>query len=345
MNSLLQRRFEKFKSNRKAWYSLWILAFTYGTSLFAPLLANNQPWIVSFQGKWRCPVFFFYSEADFGGVDLTAANYKRLSRREDFTNGENWVLFPPVPYGYNEDNLETMEKDETPPSPPGRKHWLGTDDRGRDVFTRIFYAYRNSMSFGLILVFIEFLFGTVVGGIQGYFGKRTDIIIQRFVEILSAIPFLYLILIMGAFFGRGFIVLGVTYSLLSWIGISAYMRGEFYRSKNLTYVDAARALGVGSWKIMKDHILPNAITPLVTFLPFTLIGAISILSALDFLGYGIPAPNPSWGEMISQGRENIRAWWLITFPSFALAMTILLSSFVGEGIRDAFDSKEKVVYE
>lgn len=345
MNSLFQRRFEKFKANRKAWYSLLVLSFTYGISLFAPLLASNQPWIVSYEGNWKFPVFFFYSSADFGGEDHARPNYKKLAARKDFAEGDNWVIFPPVPYGVNEDNLETLEENESPPSPPGKKHWLGTDDRGRDVFTRIFYAYRNSLSFGLILVLIEFVFGTIIGGIQGYYGKRTDIIIQRFVEILSAIPFLYLILIMGAFFGRGFIVLGVTYSLLSWIGISAYMRGEFYRSKNLTYVDAARALGASSWKIMKDHILPNAITPLVTFLPFTLIGAISILSALDFLGYGIPAPNPSWGEMISQGRENIRAWWLITFPSLALASTILLSSFVGEGVRDAFDSKEKVVYE
>ncbi len=345
MNSLLQRRFEKFKSNPKAWFSLWILIVTYGISLFAPIIANNQPWVVSYDGHWKYPVFFFYTDFEFGGTEYSSPNYKKLGKRENFTNGSNWILFPPVPYGFNEDNLETMEKDENPPSPPSPKHWLGTDDRGRDVFTRIFYAYRNSLSFGLILVFVEFLFGTVVGGIQGYYGKRTDIIIQRFVEILSAIPFLYLILIMGSFFGRGFIVLGITYSALSWIGISAYMRGEFYRSKTLTYVDAARALGVSSWKIMKDHILPNAITPLVTFLPFTLIGAISILSALDFLGYGIPAPNPSWGEMIRQGQDNIRAWWLIAFPSFALAATILLTSFVGEGVRDSFDSKEKVVYE
>ncbi|TGK07255.1 ABC transporter permease subunit [Leptospira semungkisensis] len=345
MNSLFKRRFEKFKANRKAWISLWVLGISYGVSLFAPILVNNQPWIVSYSHSWKFPIFFYYTDKDFGGTELSPTNYKRLSSREDFLNGNNWILFPPVSYGYNEDSLETMEKDDNPPSAPNTKHWLGTDDRGRDVFTRIFYAYRNSLSFGLILVFIEFLFGTMIGGIQGYYGKRTDIIIQRFIEILSAIPFLYLILIMGSFFGRGFVVLGVTYSALSWIGISMYMRGEFYRSKTLTYVDAARALGVSSWKIMRNHILPNALTPLVTFLPFTLIGAISILSALDFLGYGIPAPNPSWGEMISQGRENIRAWWLIGFPSIALALTILLSSFVGEGIRDSFDSKDKVVYE
>ncbi|PJZ71155.1 ABC transporter permease [Leptospira perolatii] len=345
MSSVLKRRFEKFRSNRRAWISFWILVFSYTLSLFAPLIASNQPWIVNFQGSWRFPIFFFYTDSDFGGANLTVPNYKRLALREDFSSGTNWILFPPIPYGFNEDNLESLEQDETPPSSPRRKHWLGTDDRGRDVFTRIFYAYRNSMSFGLILVLVELLFGTIIGGIQGYFGKRTDIVLQRIIEILSAIPFLYLILIMGSFFGRGFLVLLVTYASLSWIGISAYMRGEFYKLKTQLFVDAARALGASSWKIMRDHILPNAITPLVTFLPFTLIGAIGILSALDFLGYGIPAPNPSWGEMISQGRENFRAWWLITFPSLALAITILLTSFVGEGIRDSFDAKEKTVYE
>ncbi|PJZ27240.1 ABC transporter permease [Leptospira hartskeerlii] len=346
MNSLAKRRFEKFRSNTKAWISLWILGTSYIISLFAPILANNQPWIVCYDDSWKFPIFFRYTDKDFGGSEYSPINYKKLKLREDFKeDDDNWILFPPIPYGYNEDNLETIDDGENPPSSPSLKHWLGTDDRGRDVFTRIFYAYRNSMSFGLILVFIEFIFGTIVGGIQGYYGRRTDIILQRIIEILSAIPFLYLILIMGSFFGRGFIVLGITYSALSWIGISMYMRGEFYRSKALTYVDAAKALGASSWSIMKNHILPNAITPLVTFLPFALISSISILSALDFLGYGIPAPNPSWGEMISQGRDNLRAWWLIAFPSLSLAATILLSSFIGEGIRDSFDSKEKVTYE
>ncbi|TGK11818.1 ABC transporter permease subunit [Leptospira fletcheri] len=345
MNSLFERRFKKFRSNRRAWISLWILIVTYGISVLAPALANNQPWVVSYSDRFYFPIFSFYTDEAFGGVNLTSPNYKKLAKRSDFQQGKNWILFPPIPYGYNEDNLESLEGDDAPPSAPGKRHWLGTDDRGRDVFTRIFYAYRNSMSFGLVLVVVELLLGTIVGGVQGYFGKRTDIVLQRIIEILSAIPFLYLILIMGSFFGRGFFVLLITYAALSWIGISAYMRGEFYKLKTQTYVDAARALGASSWKIMWNHILPNAITPLLTFLPFTLIGAVGILSALDFLGYGIPAPNPSWGEMIGQGRENLRAWWLITFPSSALAMTILLTSFVGEGLRDSFDAKERTTYE
>ncbi|EKR15931.1 ABC transporter permease [Leptospira interrogans] len=344
LSPILKKRFQKFRTNKRAWYSLNILIISYIISLFAPLITTNQPLIVSYQNKLYFPIFSFYPETTFGGENLTPPNYKKLSKREDFKSSSNWIIFAPIPYGYNEDNLESLEEGETPPSSPNRKHWLGTDDRGRDVFTRIFYAYRNALSFGLILVFLELSMGTLIGGIQGYFGGKTDILMQRIIEILSAIPFLYLILIVGAFFGRGFTVLLITYGALSWIGISYYMRGEFYKLKQLTYVDSAKALGVGSFRIMLRHILPNAITPLVTFLPFTLIGSISILSALDFLGYGIPAPNPSWGEMIGQGRERLSAWWLITFPSTALFLTILLTSFIGEGLRDSFDSREKAVY-
>ncbi|MDV6237441.1 ABC transporter permease subunit [Leptospira ellisii] len=345
ISPILKKRFSKFRANRRAWYSLNVLLITYSVSLFAPLIATNQPLIVSYEGRWSFPVFKFYPESHFGGENLTPQNYKRLAKREDFTSGKNWILFAPVPYGFNEDNLESLDEGETPPSPPNAKHWLGTDDRGRDVFTRIFYGYRNALTFGLILVFLELAMGTFIGGMQGYYGGKFDILMQRLIEILSAIPFLYLILIVGAFFGRGFTVLLITYGALSWIGISYYMRGEFYKLKQLTYVDAAKALGVDPFRIMMRHILPNAIMPLVTFLPFTLIGSISILSALDFLGYGIPAPNPSWGEMIGQGRERLGSWWLITFPSAALFSTILLTSFIGEGLRDSFDSREKAVYE
>ncbi|XDD50153.1 ABC transporter permease subunit [Leptospira sp. WS92.C1] len=345
LSPILKKRLQKFKSNRRALYSLILLLISYTISLFAPLITTNQPLIVSYQNKWSYPVFKFYPESHFGGENLTPPNYKKLAKRDDFLSGTNWILFAPIPYGYNEDNLESLDENETPPSSPNAKHWLGTDDRGRDVFTRIFYAYRNALSFGLILVFLELAMGTFIGGMQGYFGGKLDILMQRVIEILSAIPFLYLILIVGAFFGRGFTVLLITYGALSWIGISYYMRGEFYKLKQMTYVDSAKALGVGSFQIMLRHILPNAITPLVTFLPFTLIGSISILSALDFLGYGIPAPNPSWGEMIGQGRERLSCWWLITFPSCALFITILLTSFIGEGLRDSFDSREKAVYE
>ncbi|MCC6275940.1 MAG: ABC transporter permease subunit [Leptospiraceae bacterium] len=340
-----KKRLKKFHDNKRAYYSFLFLISTYILSLFAPVLVNNKPLLIYYEGSFYFPQLKFYAEKTFGGSEETEPSYKKLNKREDFASEKNFIIFPPIPYGFNEDNLESLEEGSAPPSKPDRKHWLGTDDRGRDVFTRIFYGYRISMTFSLILVFLEMVIGTILGGIQGYFSGILDISFQRAIEILSSIPFLYLILIMGSFFGRSFTVLLVTYGALSWIGISYYMRGEFYRLKNFQFVDAARAFGISNSKIIFRHILPNALTPIVTFLPFTLIGSISVLSALDFLGYGIPAPNPSWGELIGQGRERLSAWWLITFPSIALFSTILLSSFVGEGLRDAFDSREKITLE
>ncbi len=345
LNPNTRKRILKFKSNRRAYYSFIILIVTYAISLFAPFIANNKPLVLYYNQKYYFPVLFFYTEEDLGGENKTRVNYKKLNLREDFVRGDSWMIFPPIPYGVNEDNLESLEFGISPPSPPSRFHLFGTDDRGRDVFTRIFYGYRIAMTFSLILVLIEMLFAVVIGGIQGYFGGFLDLSLQRLIEILSSIPFLYAILIMGAFLGKGFFVLLLTYGALSWIGLSYYMRGEFLRLRNLQFVDAAKALGLSTSKILFKHLLPNALTPLVTFLPFTLISAISVLSALDFLGYGIPAPNPSWGEMIGQGRERLSAYWLIAFPSLALFLTILLAAFVGEGLRDAFDSKEIVRYE
>ncbi|MCE9501326.1 MAG: ABC transporter permease subunit [Leptospira sp.] len=339
-----KKRINKFYKNKRALYSLILIFSTYTISLIAPLIANNHPLIVYYNEKLYFPVFNFYSDRTFGGPEETEASYKKIRARDDFTSGKNFMIFPLISYGHNEDNLESLEAGVSPPTKPDLKHWLGTDDRGRDVFTRIFYGYRICMTFSLILIFIEMILGALIGGIQGYFGGKVDIIFQRIIEILSAIPFLYLILIMGSFFGRSFSVLLVTYGVLSWIGISYYLRGEFLKFKNFQFVDAARAFGVPPFRIIVRHILPNALTPIVTFLPFSLIGSISILSALDFLGYGIPAPNPSWGELIAQGRERLSAWWLIAFPSIALFFTIQLTSFIGEGLRDAFDSKERVTF-
>ncbi|MDF3819849.1 ABC transporter permease subunit [Leptospira sp. 96542] len=344
-NPANQRKWRKFKTNKRAYYSLLILTFTYVLSLFSPILIGNKPLLVLYKGSVSFPIFFFYPESKFGGENLTEPNYKKLKLQDYFQNNGGKMWFPPVPFGVNEDNLESLEEGSNPPSKPSYSHWMGTDDRGRDVFTRIIYGYRLAMTFSLILIFVEIILASFIGGIQGYFVGRLDLYLQRVIEILSAIPFLYLILIMGAFFGRGFLVLIITYGSLSWIGLSYYMRGEFLKLRKQQFVDAAKTLGASSTSIILKHLLPNALTPLVTFLPFILISAISILSALDFLGYGIPAPNPSWGELIGQGRERLTAWWLITFPSIALFLTILFSAFVGEGLRDAFDPKDKVRYE
>lgn len=340
-----KRRLLKFKNNKRAYYSFWILLIVYAISLLAPVIANNKPILVYYNQSMYFPVFQFYPEDQFGGKEKTEPNYKKLAEQPQFKESSNFILFPIIPYGYNEDHLYSLEENVSPPTAPNKKHWLGTDDRGRDVFTRLFYGFRISMTFALILVFIEMLLGTIIGGFQGYLGGWFDLVFQRVIEIFSSIPFLYLILIMGSFMGRSFTVLLLTYGVVSWIGISYYMRGEFYKIKNFQFVQAAKAFGIPNYKIIFRHIIPNALTPLVTFLPFSLIGSISVLSALDFLGYGIPAPNPSWGEMISQGRERLSAWWLIAFPSFCLFFTIQLTSFIGEGLRDSFDAKEKVVLE
>ncbi len=343
LNPNTLKRLQRFKNNKRAYYSFLILAITYILSLFAPLLVNNVPILVYYNKQMYFPIFSHVPEKAFEGNSESEPDYKKLNKSEKFKNSVNFILFTLVPYGINESNLADLDSNSYPPSKPDSKHWLGTDDRGRDVFTRIFYGYRISMSFSLILVFFEILIGVLLGGIQGYFSGYVDLFFQRVIEILSAIPFLYLILISGSFFGRSFTVLLITYATVSWIGISYYIRGEFYKLRNQQFVQSAIALGVPNFKIITRHIIPNALTPIVTFLPFMVIGSMSILSALDFLGYGIPAPNPSWGELISQGRERLSAWWLIAFPSFALFSVINLSSFVGEGLRDAFDSKEKIV--
>lgn len=346
LNPTTKRRLDKFRKNKRAYYSFLVLMIAYLISLFAPVLANNTPLFVKYNGNFYFPIFVFHPERTFGGKEETPPNYKRLLKTPAFQDSsENYMVFPLISYGNNESNLDALEENEFPPSKPSLKHWMGTDDRGRDIFTRIFYGFRISMTFSFILIFFELLIGIIIGGIQGFFSGVVDLSIQRLIEILSSIPFLYMILIMGSFFGRSFTVLLITYAVFSWIGISYYIRGEFYKLRNAQFVEAARAFGVPSFKIIFRHILPNALTPVVTFLPFMLISSISILSALDFLGYGIPAPNPSWGEIIGQGREHISAWWLITFPSIALFSVIQLTSFVGEGLRDAFDSKEKVTYQ
>ncbi|MBP6739486.1 MAG: ABC transporter permease subunit [Leptospiraceae bacterium] len=344
LNPNTKKRLQKFRANKRAYYSFLFLLTTYVISLFAPILVNDTPILVHYKGSTYFPIFKFYPDKTFGGKQDTVANYKKLRNSPQFQESGNFMLFPIVSYGYNESNMSDLPFGVSPPTKPDAKHWLGTDDRGRDVFTRIFYGYRISLSFSLILVFLEILIGTIIGGLQGYFAGIFDLTFQRIIEIFSAIPFLYLILIMGSFFGRSFTVLLITYGAISWIGISYYMRGEFYRLRQAQFVEAAKAFGVPSYTIIFKHIVPNALTPIVTFLPFILIGSISVLSALDFLGYGIPAPNPSWGELIGQGRERLSAWWLIAFPSFALFLTIQLSAFIGEGLRDAFDAKEKVTF-
>jgi microcin C transport system permease protein len=225
------------------------------------------------------------------------------------------------------------------PYPPVRGHWLGIDSSGRDVLVRILYGLRTSMTFGLLLVFGALFAGTVIGAIQGYFAGITDISMQRLIEIWSALPFLYIMILIGSIYGRSFVILLFCYGLFNWIGISYYIRAEFLRLRRFAFVDAARCMGIPSRRIMFRHILPNALTPLITFFPFSLVGAISALAALDYLGFGLPPPTPSWGELFHQAQTFRWAWWLILYPALALFTVMLLGVFIGEGVRDAFDPK------
>ena len=247
------------------------------------------------------------------------------------------MLFPPLPYGPNEALLSLPGN---PPTPPTWQNWLGTDDRGRDILTRLIYGYRISFSFALLITLCSIVVGVFIGALQGYLGGAFDITMQRLIEIFSTLPFLYIVIIIGSSLGTGFLVLLIIFIIFDWIGISYFIRSEFLRLREAQFVEAARALGIKDWKIMFRHILPNALTPVITFLPFDLIGAITSLSALDFLGFGLPAPTPSWGELMRQGMSNLFSYWLSLYPVLALFGVLLLIAFVGEGVRDAFDPRE-----
>jgi microcin C transport system permease protein len=235
--------------------------------------------------------------------------------------------------------VEVRKRDITWPHPPTRRHWMGIDSAGRDVFARILYGYRISISFALVLVTATMVLGVAVGAVQGFFGGKTDLVAQRLIEVWSALPFLYVMILLGSVYGRSFGLLLLCYGLFNWIGISYYMRAEFLRLRRSAYVEAARCLGVPTWRIMSRHILPNALTPLITFFPFLLVGAIAALYGLDYLGFGLPAPTASWGELLHQAQQFRWAWWLILFPAAAIFFVMLLGVFVGEGVRDAFDPR------
>ena len=338
---ITKRRFHKFKKFKRAYYSLWILLIVYVISLFANFIANDQPLIVKYHGRLFFPVLHFYDGSHFGLSATDIPNYKQLQKTPVFQKPEgsragNWMLFPLLPYGYN----ESLDLKGNPPTPPTLRNWLGTDDRGRDILTRLLYGYRISFSFALLITFSSMVLGIVIGALQGYFGGLFDLSMQRLIEIFSALPFLYIVIIIGSSLGPSFGMLLLIFTIFDWVGISYYMRSEFLKLREIQFVEAAKALGVKDWKIMFRHILPNALTPVITFLPFELIGAVASLSALDFLGFGLPAPTPSWGELMHQGMDNIYSYWLSLYPVLALFIVLLLIAFVGEGIRDAFDPKE-----
>jgi microcin C transport system permease protein len=336
LSELTRDRLRKFRTIRRAYVSLWILGTAFLLSLFSEFIANDKPLYLKYQGRSYFPVVRFHPGTEFGGPYSTEPDYLKLRADSAFQAGGGRMVFPVIPYGPLRANLELAGN---PPHAPSREHWLGTDNTARDVLARLIYGFRICMLFGLCLALSDAVLGIIIGGVQGYLGGKVDILVQRVIEIWSALPFLYVVILLGSIYGSSFGMLLFVMALFEWIGLSYYMRGEFFKLKGMNYVKAARALGLGPVRIFASQILPNALTPVITILPFTVIGGISALTALDFLGFGLPPPMPSWGELLTQGLQNLQSPWIAVSTVTALFVTLLLATFVGEGIREAFDPK------
>lgn len=335
MNPVTRRRLRVFRANRRAFWSLWIFLIIFAVSMCAELVANDRPLLVRFQGEFYAPVFKTYPETLFGGDFETEADY-----RDPYIRGliaaDGWMLWPPVPYSYATINYDLPVP---APAPPSAKNWLGTDDQGRDVLARIIYGVRLSILFGLILATGSSAVGVTVGALQGYYGGITDLAGQRFLEIWSGMPALFILIILTSLVTPGFWwLLGVT-MLFSWMSLVDVVRAEFLRGRNLEYVRAAKALGLSDRVVMFRHILPNAMIATVTFMPFIVSGAITTLTSLDFLGFGLPPGSPSLGELLAQGKNNLQAPWLGISAFVVLGLILSLLVFIGEGVRDAFDPR------
>lgn len=339
VSPLTARRIRKFKSIKRGYYSLLIVTALYILSLGAELIAGNKPLILRYDGRYYFPLFKYYPAMTFGLEGDLEPDYRRLKEILRKAGRGDFVIMPLIPYGPNEALLDLPGE---PPHPPSRQHLLGTDDRGRDVLVRLIYGFRISMTFSLEVTLLSMCLGVAVGALQGYYGGLFDITVQRLIEIWSALPILYIVIILNSFFEPDFHMLAAILSIFSWMGMTFYMRGEYYREKAKDYVQAARALGMTDVRIMFRQILPNSLTPIVTFAPFSVVANISALTSLDFLGFGLPAPTPSWGEMMQQGLSNIYSYWLSLSPIAALFSTLLLVTFVGEAVREAFDPREHV---
>jgi microcin C transport system permease protein len=335
-----QRAWQRFRRNRLGYWSLVIFCALVVLSLFAELISNDRPMIVRYEGTTYFPMVKDYSEKTFGGDFDTTTDYLDPFIRERLAKDGNWALFAPNPYGPKTLNYFAKEPN---PSRPTRDNLFGTDDRGRDLLAQLIYGFRVSVLFALALTFTGVLLGVITGAVQGFFGGKTDLAFQRFIEIWSSMPELYLLIIFSAVFAPSIALLLILLSLFGWMGLSDYVRAEFLRNRQLDYVRAARALGVGNWHIITRHILPNSLTPVVTFLPFRMSGAILALTSLDFLGLGVPPGTPSLGELLSQGKNNIDAWWISLSTFGVLVITLLLLTFMGDALRDALDPRKSEI--
>ncbi len=331
------KTWQRFTRNRRGYYSLLLFFALFALCLMAELISNDLPLLIRYEGKFYFPILAAYPETTFGGDFDTEADYKDPFILEKLGQTGNFAIFPINRHSYNTINQEIAGP---VPSPPTRENLLGTDDRGRDVLARIIYGFRLSVLFGLALTVVGTAVGIVAGAVQGYFGGRPDLLIQRFIEIWGAMPELYLLIIFASIFKPSFWLLLLLLSLFSWMGLSDYVRAEFLRGRNLEYVKAAKALGVGSLTIMRRHLLPNGMTPVITFLPFRVSAAILALTSLDFLGLGVPPSTPSLGELLAQGKANLEAWWLsLTAFSVLVGMLVLLI-FIGEALRETLDPRK-----
>ena len=338
LSPLARRRWKRFKAHRRGIASLWIFLLLLGLSLGAELLSNDKPLLVHYQNALYFPFLKTYPETLFGGDFATEADYQDPYILDLLQEGDNWVWFPPIAFSF--DSIDTQLRHPAP-APPDARHPLGTDDRARDVLARLIYGFRVSVLFALALTAIGVVMGIVAGAVQGYFGGRTDLLLQRIIEIWGSMPELYLLIIFASLFDPSILLLIALLSLFGWMGLADYVRAEFLRARTMVYVKAARAMGASDGRIMFHHLLPNTLTPVITFLPFRISGAVLALTSLDFLGLGVPPSTPSLGELLRQGKANIEAWWISLSAFVVLVAMMLLLNFIGEALRDAMDPRKE----
>ena len=338
LTPLTRRRLQRFRSNRRGWWSLWIFVILFITTLLAEVIANDKPFVVYFKGEVYFPIVKAYPETTFGGDFLTEADYRNPYLSE-LIERDGWALWPIVRYHHR---TVAWDLPVPAPAPPDRNHWLGTDDQARDVLARVIYGFRISVLFGFALTFISAIIGVSAGAVQGYFGGWLDLIFQRFIEIWSGLPLLYLLIILASVVEPNFWWLLGLLLLFSWMGFVGVVRAEFLRARNFEYVRAAQALGVSNLAIMFRHLLPNAMVATITFIPFTLAGSVTVLTSLDFLGIGLPPGSASLGELLAQGKANLQAPWLGLTGFFTIALMLTLLILISEAVRDAFDPRKQI---
>ena len=336
MSPVLRRGIENFKANRRGYYSMWIFGVLFGLSLFAEMIANDKPIVLYVNGELHFPVFAFVAESELGGDLGIEADYTDPYVKNLIEEGNGWAIYPLIPYSH--DTVDFWVNDSTP-APPSGQHWLGTDDRAKDNLARLIYGFRLSVLFGLTLTIFSSLIGVTAGAVQGYFGGLVDLIGQRLVEIWAGLPILLILIILASVIEPNVFWLLALLTCFSWMTLVAVVRAEFLRTRNFDFVRAARALGVSNRTIMRRHVLPNAMVATLTNLPFILCGAVTTLTALDFLGFGLPEGSPSLGELLAQGKANIQAPWLGLTGFFTMAIMLVLLIFISEGVRDAFDPR------